>query len=101
LLRPRLAVSRDGKVRVPAAHGAEGEARALLVAGRDAARPVQRPERDRLLAGAAASPGRGIAHRPGQPYGIGSLRSRRGWETIPGARPAARPRSGRATRRSR
>src|SRR5262249_31792463 len=66
LLGPRLAVPHHREVRVPARHRAEDEPRALAVAGRDVADPVDALEADRVLAARAASPergGGGSAHR--------------------------------------
>lgn len=56
LFGPRVAVVRVGQVRVPAAHAAEVERRALAVAGRHVAREVRLPEADGLAADAAHLP---------------------------------------------
>src|SRR5262249_27882348 len=80
LFGPGLAVPRHRQMRVPAAHSAEREARALLVAGRHAAHPVRRAERDRVLARAASAP---IRHGPSrEARNLPRLRSARASEKI-------------------
>jgi len=53
---PGLSMSLSGQMDLPAVDGTENQSRALPVAGRHTAHPMNRPERDVFLAGATAPP---------------------------------------------